>query len=145
MGELKPCPFCGWQPPVGGADSMLDVLYPSGTWWREEVSWVPSKVTGRKIRTYHNHRSRKEGDRPCFEMNCTFNMGGCGARLVRDSREEAIVAWNTRPAPSEAEVEAAAKRLAVDDDWRPEDWDHIDYGTRADYLRMARAALGVEP
>lgn len=94
--KLLPCPFCGWQPPFEDADSMLDVLHRSGTWWREEVSWVPSPFTGRRVRTYHSHKDRKDGDNPCWEMNCTFNMGGCGVRLVRDSRDEAIAAWNTR-------------------------------------------------
>ena len=93
---LLPCPCCGWQPPFDDADSMLDFLYPTGTWWREERTWVPSQHTGQRFRTYHKHKDRKDGDKACYGMHCTQNMGGCGVRIVRDSREEAIAAWNTR-------------------------------------------------
>lgn len=44
----------------------------------------------------------------------------------------------TRPAPTEAEVEAAAKRMTSGA------WDILEPHMQARYLDMARAALGVE-
>ena len=62
----------------------------------------------------------------------------------QQNHEAAIAAWNTRPAPSEAEVEAAAKRV-----WEVAPnffaWHIASDCVRNKYLRMARAALGVEP
>lgn len=68
------------------------------------------------------------------------------------SAAEAITAWNTRPAPSEEDVEAAAKRMCWD--IAAHSADGLTYGQierRANarwkrkahiYRRMARAALG---
>jgi hypothetical protein len=98
VGEhLEPCPFCGWQPPYDDEDSMLDVMYPTGIYWREEKSFVPGPFTGMLRRKYVRRDERKDADTPCIGMHCTENMGGCGAQIVRDSREEAAAAWNRRP------------------------------------------------
>lgn len=59
----------------------------------------------------------------------------------------AITRALTRPAPTDAEVEAAAKRIAASDFDRIGDevsvWEALDWSMRNKYLRMARAALGV--
>lgn len=52
--------------------------------------------------------------------------------------------WNTRPAPTEAEVLAAAKRMAAVD-YGCDVWSETIEDVRNKYLRMARAALGIEP
>ena len=87
---LKPCPFCGWEPPWDDDDMMLDVLYPSGSWWFE------TDIGGKKVRAYRGRRDRQQGDQQCWSMNCTENMGGCGANIDADSREEVIAKWNRR-------------------------------------------------
>lgn len=56
----------------------------------------------------------------------------------------------TRPAPSEAEVEAAARRAAgaswlVDGPNLDRSWDMAPEAVREHFRRVARAALGVEP
>lgn len=52
---------------------------------------------------------------------------------------------NTRPAPSEAEVEAAAKRMwqLVGFEAGYPDWQAADESEKEPFRRMARAALGV--
>lgn len=90
MLTLKPCPFCGWEPPTYDPDSMLDVLHKSGVWWGY------SNISGFQIKTYRNHSNRRKDDNPCWTINCTSNMGGCGARVEADSEEEVIAIWNRR-------------------------------------------------
>lgn len=90
MRDLKPCPFCGWQPPTDDADFMLDVLHKSGSWWADRPFY------GKTYRTYRSYREREEGDQPCWEMNCNENMGGCGARVVADTELEVVQKWNRR-------------------------------------------------
>lgn len=82
--KLKPCPFCGWEPPA----DLSDVLYPTGTYRRveERHGYVH----------YVSHNQSREGDTPCWAMHCTTNMGGCGASIDADSEAEAIAAWNRR-------------------------------------------------
>ena len=55
----------------------------------------------------------------------------------------------TRPAPSEEDVEAAAKRMAgvnwsADGERLDRSWDMAREAVRENYRRMARAALGVQ-
>lgn len=81
--KLKPCPFCGRKVD----DDLIDTLYPSGIYWRQHNNF----------RSYHSHKERKEGDQPCYEMNCTESNGGCGAEISADTLEEVITKWNRRP------------------------------------------------
>lgn len=65
-------------------------------------------------------------------------------------RESLVERWNTRPAPTEAEVEAAARRAAgaswlVDGPNLDRSWDMAPEAVREHFRRVARAALGVEP
>jgi len=85
--ELLPCPFCGMSAP----DDLIDTLYPSGTYRRYDI---------RGFHHYVSMKDRKAGDEPCWEMNCTENMGGCGAEMHANSRAEVIAKWNTRAAAS---------------------------------------------
>ena len=85
---MKPCPFCGWEVPADDDDAMLDVLHMSGKWWA-----YSDKVGGIVFR---NHRSRLPDDNPCWVMNCTENMGGCGAEISGLTRLEAIQKWDRR-------------------------------------------------
>lgn len=60
-----------------------------------------------------------------------------------------IAAWNTRPAPTEAEVLAAAKRAAAANSSMHEGcdlelfWSYLDERAQAHWLKVVRAALGV--
>ena len=77
----------------------------------------------------------------CINTECL------GPHCSHYDHKAAIEEWNTRPAPSEAEVEAAAKRILAADsrDVGGVDsyWDWLMPAGRENYLRMARAALGV--
>lgn len=84
--ELKPCPFCGFQVDRYGLD---DVLYPSGISWREH----DDPDIGRH---YVGGKDRKPGDKSCYEIVCNGTMGGCGAEMHADSKEEVIKKWNGR-------------------------------------------------
>lgn len=135
--KMLPCPFCN-----------SDDLHLRNT--HTPYFWVECDSCGAQVNgKYFEYRGKKENAKFSYEPDAPKGSWFAATELkqmpkaYQRAAASAIAAWNTRPAPTEAEVEAAAKRLAVDDDWRPEDWDHIDYGTRADYLRMARAALGV--
>lgn len=81
---LKPCPFCGWEPPA----DLSDVLYPTGTYRRVEQRHGYAH--------YVSHNQSRKGDTQCWGMNCTACMGGCGASISADSEGEAIAAWNRR-------------------------------------------------
>lgn len=83
MTKLLPCPFCGWS---SDPDDLEDVVYPSGTMWRE--------VGGR--RTYFSYKERQDGDNFCFVVVCNESMGGCGAEIFGDSEQEAVNKWNRR-------------------------------------------------
>lgn len=79
-------------------------------------------------------------------VGAAYGVGcaNCGAEGPHGKTEaEAIAAWNTRPAPTEADVEAAAKRM-----WEVAPnffaWDLASEAVHNKYFRMARAALGVE-
>ena len=88
--EIDPCPFCGWQPPYNDEDEMMDVLYPSGVWWADEI------VDNCVVRVYRTHSERKPNDEKGWCLNCTHNMGGCGAILHADTKAEVINKWNRR-------------------------------------------------
>ena len=79
---LLPCPFCAR--PVD--HDLIDTLYPSGIYWREQ-EWG---------RSYHGTEDRREGDQLCWEMNCTEANGGCGASISADSEQEVRDKWNRR-------------------------------------------------
>lgn len=71
----------------------------------------------------------------------------CFIHIHMDDMEDAITAWNTRPAPTEGEVEAGAKRAAgagwlVDGERLDRSWDMAPEAVREHFRRMARAALG---
>jgi len=85
--KLLPCPFCGMEP----EDDLIDTLYPSGTYWRDNL-----RPNGRTIRSYHGRDAVKEGDGKCWTMHCTENAGGCGAEISGDSIEEVVNRWNRR-------------------------------------------------
>lgn len=88
--QLKCCPFCGMKPP----QDLIDTLYPTGSFWRE------LKEEGLEgLRHYFHRNQAREGDGQCWGMHCTGNMGGCGAQISGDTKEEAIAAWNTRADP----------------------------------------------
>ena len=88
----------------------------------------------------------------CSASDCTAALGESYDRDAMPDHQfrapdDAITAWNTRPAPSEAEVEAAAKRMHEADkesgyanDWS---WDEVGDTYRSHYIRRAEAALGV--
>lgn len=82
--DLLPCPFCGKKPDWDD----MDMLYPSGTLWVYNEEF--------EMRTYHRMNNRKEGDNFCYVMHCTCNVGGCGAEIHGDSKEETIEKWNRR-------------------------------------------------
>lgn len=88
--ELLPCPFCNRAVP----EDLSDTLYPSGIYWRTDPE------IGRHYIIHSNEMERAEDDNKCWEMNCTENMGGCGASIYADSRDEVIAKWNKRPALS---------------------------------------------
>ena len=90
---LLPCPFCGWHPGED-EDDLLDVLHRSGTWWADRTFY------GKTYRIYRRHSMREEGDSPCWSMNCTENMGGCGAEITGDSEAEVVAKWNRRTSPT---------------------------------------------
>lgn len=112
--HLKPCPFCGFQLPADEGDGLIDVLYPSGR-WREDAGFRHYLLPGDK----------REGHGEVWHIGCTQNMGGCGASLMADSRDEAKAAWNRRSdgdrlrqgdltaAEYLAKVEADPKRAAA--------------------------------
>ena len=83
MDKLLPCPFCGW---TADPTDLIDVVYPSGTMWREVGGY----------RTYLHYQDRQEGDNFCFVVVCNQSMGGCSAEIHGDSKEEAIAKWNRR-------------------------------------------------
>lgn len=95
---LKPCPFCNMQPP----DDLSDTLYPTGTYWRELNE---EGLEG--LRHYFGRGQAKEGDGQCWTMHCTTNMGGCGAQISGDTREQAIAAWNTRANTQDSAAQGA--------------------------------------
>ena len=66
MNELKPCPFCGYQPERNHPDFCYPVTHPD--------------ATGKQV----------------FRAGCVECHGGCGAEVTGWTAEEAIKAWNTR-------------------------------------------------
>lgn len=96
--DLLPCPFCGYKPPK----DLSDTLYPSGIYRRFEPEIGFTSFIGR--------RDRLPTDEPCWAMHCTENMGGCGAQINGNTRDEAIAAWNTR---------APQQPVQPADGWRP--------------------------
>lgn len=79
----------------------------------------------------------------------------CGSRsrsvywlqpIEKESKHKAITAWNTRPAPSEAEVEAAAKRMVkLCSPPKGASFEQACEWVPPTIEDLARAALGVEP
>ncbi|MDB5931376.1 MAG: hypothetical protein JWR60_3083 [Polaromonas sp.] len=82
--ELKPCPFCGHAP---DPENLIDLLYPTGTYWREEDG----------LRHYFRRSHRKEGDGQVWSFGCLTTEGGCGVFVHADARDEVLAAWNRRP------------------------------------------------
>ena len=76
---MKSCPFCGSVPDLND----LDTLYPNGIYWRFEASLG--------IKIYIEHKDRKEGDKPCYEIHCS-----CGAVMHGDGWKETSEQWNRR-------------------------------------------------
>jgi hypothetical protein len=111
---LLPCPFCGWAPP----SDLSDVLYPSGTYrrWSER----------HHVHHYVSHNQSMKGDTPCWEMNCTANMGGCGASISADSKDEAVAAWNRR-ASANGDVSNYIASLVAERDALAEDAERYRY------------------
>lgn len=68
MEELKPCPYCGKKNPFLGAENEIRIAY--------------------------------EGDgNEVFAVCCDYTDGGCGAcGGYRETKEEAVEAWNRRAA-----------------------------------------------
>lgn len=89
--ELLDCPFCGNRLDIADPSTM----HMSGTWWRRY----------KNFRRYVGHADRKEGDKPCWCVNCPEQQDGCGARMGADSRIGVVRAWNTR-----AELRAQMKK-----------------------------------
>jgi hypothetical protein len=86
--KLLPCPFCG--KPAG--TDLRDTLYPSG-YWRETDG----------VRHYLSPADAGPCDGHTWRMHCKVDAGGCGCSISGDSRDEAIAAWNRRPAQPERE------------------------------------------
>jgi len=80
---MKPCPFCGFQ-----VEDHVDMVYPSGIYWMF--------VDGYK--SYMNFQSSlgHPGCGICYQVFCNPVMGGCGANMTGDSKEEAIENWDRR-------------------------------------------------
>lgn len=104
MNKPLPCPFCGMRPP----DDLIDTLYPSGPWWRQD---------GDGHRSYHLHRNRAPGDQPCVTMHCTENMGGCGAEITADTEAEVIAKWNRRAPMPDTGCAECGKTSTRDSMW----------------------------
>jgi hypothetical protein len=83
MTKLLNCPFCGRKVD----NDLMDTLYPTGTWWRDNSDG---------IRSYHSYSECRADDNPCMEMNCTECNGGCGASIAADTVDEVIAKWNRR-------------------------------------------------
>jgi len=81
--QLKPCPFCGFN----FSKDLVDILYPSGIYWREN-----SEIGGE----YIGFKDMLPTDHTCWKIVCNGTMGGCGAEIHGDSKEEVIEKWNTR-------------------------------------------------
>lgn len=79
--ELKPCPFCGFDADLDEPDT----LYPGGR-WREDDG----------IRHYLLPNDKREGHGRTWTLHCPVTVGGCGAQISGDTREEAIAAWDRR-------------------------------------------------
>lgn len=74
--ELLPCPFCGKKLDLLNPDT----IYPSG------VYWIDDKLVG-----YHIYsKYREQGSNSCYVINCLPTIGGCGAEMHGDTKEETI-------------------------------------------------------
>lgn len=82
--QLKPCPFCGFQVDRYG---LIDVLYPTGVYWRQHDEMD---------REYVGFKERRMDDKPCYQLLCNVTMGGCGAEMHGDTIEDVVDKWNTR-------------------------------------------------
>lgn len=86
MLNAKPCPFCGFE--INLDD--YDVLYPSGTGWKEEDCG-----DGTMFRHYVSSCEVPK-EQWCYKLICNQSMGGCGAEMHGDSEQETIEKWNQR-------------------------------------------------
>jgi hypothetical protein len=80
--ENKPCPFCGHKVDLEEPDT----VHPSGLYYRVSDG----------IKHYVRFSDRKEGDSPCWVMNCGEIAGGCGVEIHGDSKEEVLGKWDRR-------------------------------------------------
>ena len=85
LSDLLSCPFCAHMPDL----SEPDTLYPTG------VFWVDTNEFGRSY-FGRTHVLMKNNPKACWGMHCVENLGGCGAQVTADSKEEAIAKWQRR-------------------------------------------------
>lgn len=86
MTKLLPCPFCGSE--LDSEDS--DTLHQSGILWQDHPAGFRHYFSRNDGEFSWNHQGK------CYVVNCCLHYGGCGANISGDSKEEAIVKWNTR-------------------------------------------------
>jgi hypothetical protein len=85
------CPFCGFRFPK----DLIDNVYPSGICWILEEDGRKHYVRRSDLDKPRKRKFKDSG--PCYDVVCQESMGGCGAQISADSREEAIKKWNRRP------------------------------------------------
>lgn len=101
--ELLPCPFCGWH--MDG--DMSDIAYPTGSY----AHWIDPQDQSFGL---HFNRERVGAEHDVWQVGCTGNMGGCGAKVTGLGRDGAIAAWNRRAAISTpAAMEQAPASVAA--------------------------------
>lgn len=91
---LLPCPFCGFDP-SGDSEDLLDILYPVAGW--RYVDDGKAYVAPNALNL----------DGHTWGLHCTECMGGCGAQIEADSRDEVVAKWNRRAAIATATGGAA--------------------------------------
>jgi hypothetical protein len=82
---LNNCPFCGRSLDVEDSDT----LYPNGR------GWIAQEYGPTTILSYHSFREVPKSQW-CWDVICNESLGGCGASISGNTREEAIEKWNRR-------------------------------------------------